>query len=340
MSLVKRQKVKTSTDLINHFDDTETHEYSLDQGIWLCTESIQTTLTATFSPSSYQLASGGIDKQVSLWNIPQPGSDAATPNYATLSHKSAVTGISWATDEQLIAACADSSLNWWDATTQIKLRKLKSCHTCPGGGVINQISAIGTSSQVVSVGDDGCARLWDNRETADEASIEIRTSFPLTTVAAASDTVYISGLDPCITAYDLRKVSSPLWLYAPPTPAMVTSLSHGGTSSLFARSTDGSIQQVNSTPFVPLTLSRKERVLQGVADTQSYLVRCAVNGDKVISGGEDGCVTMWELGTGKIVRRWDTTDGVRNVVVDVGFDPKGEYVYGTLSGGGVGVWKV
>lgn len=170
-------------------------------------------LCSRFSSGDGQMiASGGVDKNIYLWNTPtrqnleqlqvelksyeasfghperENGAIQEVPvNFAVLKgHKSAVTSLKWNNGEdRLISASADKTCGYWDVLRIQRLRKFVSKKSRAGeAAVINDVEYMNgydeDNNVFASCGDDGCLRLWDVRESLEVA--QVGSDYPLLTV--------------------------------------------------------------------------------------------------------------------------------------------------------------
>lgn len=117
-------------------------------------QSITTTTqinSVAFSPNGTQLAGGGSDGMIRLW-------DAVTGReiQQLTGHTDRINAITFSPDGAMIASgSADSTVRLWDATTGQEIRPLTG-HT----GWVNSVAFNSAGNQIVS-GDDLTVRLWE-----------------------------------------------------------------------------------------------------------------------------------------------------------------------------------
>ncbi|CAK9441470.1 uncharacterized protein LODBEIA_P53380 [Lodderomyces beijingensis] len=271
-------------------------------------------LAAKFNRDGSLLATGGMDRTIQLW---APSMDdenhEVQVNVASLQqHKKAVTSLAWLADV-LVSASADATLGIWDTATDAprKIRKLAG-HSA----VINQVASI-SDSTFCSVSDAGQLKVWDYRDKSPVAGI--RTEFPLLTSCAHNGSIYISGIDPRISAFDMRKLDAPVWCVADQLDS-VTSLSVSPDgSSLSSRSFDGLVWTYNITHAS--TMPRVVRNFQGApSGKENWLIRTCFSNNNVnlLSGAEDHSVVVWDQLSGALVAKLSGHEGA---VLDLDYHP-------------------
>jgi WD40 repeat protein len=109
-------------------------------------------VSASFSPDSTTLASGGFDRAVKLWNI------AAGREWATLDgHEGWVATLAFSPDGMILATGShDSTIKFWDAATGREMATLRG-HT----GNVYTVAFSPDGSLLASGSLDGSVRLWD-----------------------------------------------------------------------------------------------------------------------------------------------------------------------------------
>ncbi|KAI0464921.1 hypothetical protein LJB42_000136 [Komagataella kurtzmanii] len=301
MSLVKRQKVEEE----NH-DDTS-YEALVFEG------HEGPVITAKFSGDGKFVASGGLDRQILLWVLPNEAIETETEaSIGSISgHKNGITSLMWSSDDShLYSSSADSTLALWDLETGKKLLKFQGHKS-----IVNQLDL---DSQMASVGDDGKCLIWDPRSKHPVASIE--TNYPLTSVVVTDNRVYFSGIDPTIHAYDLRDTEKSLWEETVHKDT-VTSLSLN-ESTLFSSSQDGTLRSYDAQSFVAQGISRVKPEIYADLDagTENFLLRSTVNraGDRLFCGSADKTVTVWDVHSARIVSKLASQSGT---IIDVDLHP-------------------
>ncbi|EGW31267.1 uncharacterized protein SPAPADRAFT_56147 [Spathaspora passalidarum NRRL Y-27907] len=307
MSVAKRQRRSIDDTNAPNIQESTSLENG-HQGTVYCTK---------FNHEGTKIASGGHDKTIQLWNLPTSTEDP-DPNYLELlGHKGSVISVSWLFDDgTLVSGSADSTIGFWDVFTGRRLRK------CTGHeGVINQVTTC--SDHVVSVGDDGKLLFWDIRFKDPVANVQ--TKYPLLSCVFnhKGNTVYTSGIDPAITAYDVRVLNKPLWKEENGNHSSVTSLAISKDDTmLLSRSMNGAILTYNASDIVPTNIPRVNThgYIGAPSGKENLLIRACFSNDniRIVSGSEDAHVTEWDLGSHEIIGKYNGHEGA---VVDVDYHP-------------------
>ncbi|PVH17448.1 uncharacterized protein CXQ87_000334 [Candidozyma duobushaemuli] len=268
-------------------------------------------LSAQFSPFGDNIASGGMDRDILLWKLPIDPEEEL-PNYGILhGHKGAITSLRWTSEYGLFSGSSDTTVAFWDAETGTKKRVGKS-HSA----IVNDCAY--TSQLGFSVGDDGDAIVWDEREKNEVHKFQ--SEYPLMACEASRDTIYVSGIDSYIRAYDLktRKLAWKTQAFMAPTTSLA--LSHDG-NMLAARSMDGEIRLVSTKSLMTEGISRVGKAYDGsVGGPQKNLVRVAFSADDSLlgSGSEDPTSVVWGSASRRMVHKLNDHG---KAVLDVNFHP-------------------
>lgn len=267
-----------------------------------------------FSPNGQCIASGGHDRNILLWHLPT-NPEESQPNHGVfLGHKGAVTSLRWVHDSSIFSTSADSTISFWDAETGQRTRKA-SGHSL----VVNDCSVY-ANGVCVSVGDDGALRMWDEREKHEVMKIE--TEFPLLCCDVSKDgTVYFSGIDPTIQAFDLRKKEQ-LWK-CPGIIDSVTSLSLSSDGTMLAaKAMDGLVRTLSAKSSLPPGVQRmgSHTYTGAVGSLDQYLTRVSFNSDNMFIGlaSGDSSLIMWGSASRRMVHKLLGHEGC---AIDVDFHP-------------------
>ncbi|KAJ1889974.1 hypothetical protein LPJ66_007740 [Kickxella alabastrina] len=274
--------------------------------------------TCRFSPSGEHLASGSTDMRVFLWNT-----YGDCENYGILQgHKGGILELQWMPgSERLITASADKTVTMWDATTGEVLKRGRR-HTAPVNACCPLRSGTGDDNVFASASDDGKLLLWDARERHPVATIDHQ--LPLTSVAAAhsGNIVYAGSLDNCITAWDVRTMSTPsLVLRGHADTVMGISLSPKTGNYLLSTSLDNTVRLWDLRPYCRIP-NRCERVFTGAPHGfEKNIIRPAFDRDEtmVASGSADRTTTIWNMRSGEIKFK---LPGHKGCVTQVDFHPR------------------
>lgn len=283
--------------------------------------------TAKFCPNGQSIASGGHDKSILLWHLPT-SAEESTPNYGVLQgHKNAVTSLSWVLDASLFAVSADNTVSFWDAETGLRTRKgvghelvVNDCSTTVGGSCF-------------SVGDDGYIRVWDEREK--NLVVAIKTPYPLLCCASSKDgsTVFVSGVDPAIRAFDIRKQEQ-IWKCDGILDSVTSLNLNSDDSMLVAKAMDGTIRTLSAKSTVPPGIPRmSDGSYPGASEnTDQLLTRAAFTHDDVYIGlgASDAALIIWGTASRRMVHKFPGHSGT---VIDVDFHPREKIGLSTSSDG-------
>lgn len=270
-------------------------------------------LTSKFSPNGQNIASGGMDRTILLWHLPT-NPDDDSPNYGQLQgHKGAVTSLTWALESSIFTTSADSTVAFWDAETGQRIRK--------GQGHEMAINDSCNSGELsLSVGDDGTARLWDSREKKEVTKIS--TPYPVLCCDSTDDTVFLSGIDPTIQAYDLR-TNSILWKCEGNTESVTSLALSSDKSMLVSRAMDGLVRTLSAKNSVPAGIPRMgNNTYEGTvgSSAEQLLVRAKFSSDDIYIalGSEDRTSVLWSTATRRMMQKFSGHEGT---VIDVDFHP-------------------
>ncbi|RUO96637.1 WD40-repeat-containing domain protein [Jimgerdemannia flammicorona] len=181
-----------------------------------------------FDPSGQHIASAGFDRQIRtfskiltvieytafsrskiknnmkilaavvLWNT-----YGDCVNYGLIKgHTGSIMELNWSRDGSHIFTCStDKTLGLWDVVTGQRVKKFKG-HT----SFVNSCSPARRGPEIlVSGGDDGCIKLWDQREKNAVDTFQNRYQITAVCFSDAGDIVFAGGIDNEIKAWDLRK---------------------------------------------------------------------------------------------------------------------------------------
>lgn len=275
-------------------------------------------LSASFSRTGNHIISAGVDKTIRLWKTPLESNDE-TPNYGVLTgHKAAITSAKWLHDDVTIASSsADSTVGFWDGETGQRTLK------CTGHELtVNEVNAA-SSGLVLSVGDDGTARLWDSRQKS--ATSTLSTAYPLLTGAfnSTGSVFYVSGIDPAVVAYDVRVLEKPLWVCGGQNDTVTSVAVSKDDSVLVSRSLKGTVRTYSAKDHIPAGIPRLNPLVYDGAPSgrENQLIRAAFTADNVsiVSGSEDSTVTVWDYTTRRVRNKYPGHEGT---VLDVDCHPE------------------
>ncbi|CAB38691.2 U5 snRNP complex subunit Spf38 [Schizosaccharomyces pombe] len=243
-------------------------------------------LVARFDPSGSYFASGGMDRQILLWNV-----FGDVKNYGVLNGcKGAITDLQWSRDSRVVyCSSSDTHLMSWDAVSGQKIRKHKG-----HAGVVNALDVLKVGSELLtSVSDDCTMKVWDSRSKDCIKTIEEK--YPLTAVAIAQQgtQVFIGGIDGAIKIWDLRNNHCSHVLKGHKDIITSLAISKDG-SSLLSNSMDNTVRIFDVKPFA--SAQRQLQIFEGAIHGQEHNllgVAWSRNSRFVGAGSSDKNVYVW-----------------------------------------------
>ena len=238
-----------------------------------------------YSPDGSALCSASFDKTCLLW------SHGNYENYNVLQgHKNAVLDLAWIDEDTVATVGADQMVMLWDALTGQRLRKWIDGHS----GIVNACAKL-SEQTLITAADDGACCLWDRRQKPVVATL--KSDLPVIAVTGTGTTVWASGIDPLIVAWDLNmnKRSYAMQGHGD----TVTSLAlHPEETHVLSNSMDGSLKLWDIRPFLG-TNNNKRHVKDFFGhkhNAERGLLKCAFSHDaKLVScGSADRMVHIWD----------------------------------------------
>ena len=272
-----------------------------------------------FSPDGQQLASGGDDGTIRLWN-PTTGEQLRQ----LTGHTNSVWSVAFSPDgQQLASGGVDGAIRLWNPTTGEQLRQLTG-HT-------NRVLSVAFSpdGQQLASGGDGTIRLW-NPTTGEQLRQLTGHTNRVWSVAFSPDGQQLaSGGD-----------DGTIRLWNPTTGEQLRQLT-GHTNSVWsvAFSPDG--QQLASgdddgtTRLWNPTTGEQLRQLTGHTNSV-WSVAFSPDGQQLASGDDDGTTRLWNPTTGEQLRQ---LTGHTNRVWSVAFSPDGQQLASGDDDGTIRLWN-
>ncbi|KAA8905033.1 hypothetical protein TRICI_005361 [Trichomonascus ciferrii] len=284
-------------------------------------------LGVQFDGSGMHLATCSSDRTVFLWRV-----YGENENYGVLrGHKGAVLDIRWARDgRQLFSASSDLTVGTWDVETGARVRKHEGHED-----MVNCVDVVRRGTElVVSGSDDGSVGVWDPRDKAAVGCFT--TGYPVVGVAVDSvgATVYSSGVDATIKAWDPRQPDSPVYELPGHGESTVTSLAVASDDqTLLSHGMDGCVRTWDVRPFAAGP-QRALKVYDGAPNgvEQNVLRACwSPDGTRVAAGSSDRTAVVWDTFSRKITHK---LPGHAGAVNDVHFSPTDAAVFASASSDG------
>ena len=232
-------------------------------------------------------------------------------------HKNAVVHALWSSDDsKVISGSSDKTLGVWDAWSGKRLLKLAEHES-----YVNAVS-IGQQDQhrIASVGDDSVCYTWDDRSKKSVQFIQSR--FPLTSVALLDERhlLFTGGIDNSITAWDVRKPSTPSWTMKGHADTVTSLKVDPEGSFLLSASMDNTLRIWDIRAYAPE--QRCTKVLQGITngiDRSLLRANWSPDGAQVACGSSDRQVYIFDTLSGAIKH---SLPGHNGTVTEVDFHPK------------------
>jgi Prp8 binding protein len=286
-----------------------------------------------FHPEDPFLASGGFDGKALLWQVTDVD---ATAVVSFTGHKSSITALTFLgpRGESLVTASADKTVAVYDFATSARLKVLRG-HDSHVTSVDARASLAGIATQrgelgndnfsVVTGSNDRTARVWDirSRHHREELTFAHRYQVLDVKLGASWHTVFTSGIEPDVQAWDMRKPSEAIWTLHGHSD-MVTGLAVSPIGShLASHGADGMVGIWDVRPFIGENGDgeRLERFLTGCTHGFEHnLMRLGWDrgGTRVVAGSASGFITVWDADDGELVCN---LGGHQGCVNDVRFSP-------------------
>lgn len=257
-----------------------------------------------FSPDDRYLASAGDDRTVRLWEL-SSGNEAR----ALKGHVGPVRSVTFSPHGRYLASGSDdATVKIWDVTTGAEVRTLK--------GHRDSVVAVTFSPDghyLASGSRDESVKLWD--ATKGE---EIRTirgnSEPIFALSFSPDSQYLAWASNATTV-------------------RVLSLATGQE----ARSLSRPARWIRRLPIVPIPSPLPVPNLGLTALPAIPSIAFSPDGRYLASGGFDKAIRVWEVATGREVKK---LEGHQQVVASLAFNPDGRYLASGSRDKTIRVWEV
>jgi WD40 repeat protein/beta-lactamase regulating signal transducer with metallopeptidase domain len=278
-----------------------------------------------FSHDDSTLASGGYDKTVRVWDLKKPGRSREFTG-----HKASIRSLSFSpSDEALASASADKTVRVWD------LKTFESKATLRGhSGGVRGVAYSPDGRTLASVGEDGMLFLYDPVTLKERAKLKAHDSEALCLAFSPGGRLLVTGAqggsihfsDPYTGVLRYSR-------YAHQDGAVDVAFGQGGRQ-LFSLGGGRALRRWQ--PAVGPV-----RYLDG----HTSVVNCVVvsrNGKYALSCGNwpesDKTVRMWEIATGKEVRKFTNNKDMKMQTTT--FSPDGKYVFAGAGSGIIFQWDM
>lgn len=270
-----------------------------------------------FSPDGALLASGGY-RAIKLWQRPR---DVRLATFDTAAAEGAQT-IAASTDGKWLAtAAADNSIKLWNLTTGQAAKTLAG-HTA----AVTALRFTADNAKLISASADKSVRVWQVGDGAPAGRIDL--PLPVQALAIAGNgQVVTGGGDNLMRVWNMP--AGPARSLAA-LPAAVTAMAVSPDRKLVALAlADGSIQLQDSSSW------QVAKTLAGHAGAVNS-VRFQAGGARLVSGGADKTLRVWDVAAGQQVAKVDVPAAIEAVAIH----PSGNQAVSGAADGAISVWKI
>ena len=248
------------------------------------------------------MCSTSFDRMAFIWNHRVDEFDDrrmnSYSNYAVLQgHKNAVLDCTWCDETTIATGSADKTIMVWDATTGQRQRKLTE-HTSIVNAIDSSSSSSGTTT-LISVSDDKACLVWDIRTKRPVQRLEQAYPALAVAVAGTDHQVFVSGIDPKIYCWDMRRSEHAVYSMKGHTDTVTSLALHPETTHVLSNSMDRTLRTWDIRPFVGgKSKKRHTHTFTGHAHaSERGLLKCAwsADGNLVSAGSSDHRVHIWDV---------------------------------------------
>ncbi|MBZ0305416.1 MAG: WD40 repeat domain-containing protein [Anaerolineae bacterium] len=265
-------------------------------------------------PDSTQLASGGEDGSVRLWEI----ASSATLHLMN-GHQGSVVSVAWRPDGAVVASGSlDDTIRWWDAYAGVGVGAPLQGHT----GDVWELGWSANGSLLASVSDDMLVNFWDGQTGALSASGDSHEN-PIYCLAWNGGTLATADVSGTIILWDGTTQTVSFGGDGFPTHAMTwvhQYLAVVGESNAVA------VWDVPSGTLVG------EWYIETDA---AYSVAFSPDGGLLAVGGRDGVIYLFETATGTLLH---TLAAHTDLITSLAFSPNGMYLASASYDSRIQVW--
>jgi WD40 repeat protein len=275
----------------------------------------QAVLHVQFNPRGTRLATASADGSVRLW-------DAATGESVAvlLGHTRSVGAVVFSPDgTRLLSSSSDKTIAIWDAAAAERKSVLPG-HT----SFVYDVAFSRDGSRLASAAWDGTVRIWNARTGRPTAVLKDNDDGTLAVAFSPADGNLLAtgNRNGTLKVWDLRRERTVLSVQLPGDTVNAVDIDKDGKRLIAALG--HSLQTKDSPRLWLLDLDSGERMLEFRGHTLDVeAVQFSPDGRRIVSGGLDGTIRMWDSGTGEAV---GVLQGHESIVRAVAFNPSGSLV--------------
>ena len=254
--------------------------------------------TCVFSPDGINIASGGADKNILIWNV-----YGNNKNHTILKgHKNSILQLNFnGSSELLFSSSADNTGAIWNVEYGTRIKKIKE-----HGSFLNSIYPTQKGIQYYATGsDDGTAKIFDLRIKKSIKSYDCK--YQCTSVALLNDALmlYTGGIDNEIKMWDTRKSDKPLETFIYHSDTITSLKLSNNENRLISNGMDGKLCLWDVTSYTNKRYNK--RLLQTMYghqhNNEKLLIKCNFNdtiNTKIGCGSSDKMAYVFDIKSNKI----------------------------------------
>jgi eukaryotic-like serine/threonine-protein kinase len=284
--------------------------------------------TVVYSPNNKLIAAGGTGQELIIWDVSGDTFQRRKPIHTAYSDirsiafspdgKQIVCGKKWITQTIILAEDVESENRITEKDKEDFL--------------VHSIAISNDGKYRVSGYEDGLVRLWDQQTGKIIARLRGHVGKVFSTAFSNDGTYIVSGGEKFVKIWDLHSLLSNKNINTGGQRIDITSISISPNSENIAiGGTDEVIRIVNAKTF------EDEIKLFSSHHGGRIAVAYGPNGKRIVSGGKDNLVILWDTVKGTII---ETFKGHTDIVEAVAFSSDGKYIASGSKDGNVIIWKV